>query len=45
MQELWENARREETTYHAFMRFGTEEEKRAKFEAHHERQRQLFEGI
>ena len=45
LDELWEHARQDAATYHAFMKFGTEEEKRAKFEAHHERQKQLFTMI
>lgn len=45
LEELWEHARQDETTYHAFMKFGTEEEKRAKFEAHHARQQDLFRQV
>lgn len=45
LEELWERARRAEDTYHAFMKFGTEEEKRAKFEEHHARQQVLFEQV
>ena len=45
LEELWERARRDETTYHAFMKFGTEEEKRAKFEEHHARQQALFRQV
>ena len=44
-EDLWERARQDETTWHAFMKFGTEEEKRRAFEAHHERQRKLFNEI
>lgn len=44
-EDLWERARQDETTWHAFMKFGTEEEKRRAFEAHHERQRKLFDEI
>ena len=42
LEELWERARKDEKTYHAFMKFGTEEEKRVKFEDHHRRQQDLF---
>lgn len=45
IEELWARARAEETTYHAFMKFGSEEEKRAKFEAHHKRQQALFDQV
>ena len=42
LDELWEQAKQDVATYHAFMKFGTEEEKRAAFEAHHGRQEKLF---
>ncbi len=42
IDELWEGALKEESTYHAFMKFGTADEKRAKFEEHHNRQQHLF---
>lgn len=42
VEQLWEHARQDESTYHAFMRFGSEEEKREKFEEHHRRQAILF---
>lgn len=45
LEELWERARQDETTYHAFMKFGTEEEKHAKFEEHHARQQALFRQV
>ena len=45
LEELWQNAKKDTATYHAFMLFGSDEEKRAKFEEHHERQRQLFERV
>ena len=45
LEELWERARQDETTYHAFMKFGTEEEKRTKFEEHHARQQALFRQV
>ena len=41
--ELWENAKADADTYHAFMSFGTEEEKRAAFSDLIRRQRSLFE--
>ena len=41
--ELWENATADSSTYHAFMSFGTEEEKRAAFSSLIKRQRSLFE--
>ena len=40
--ELWENAKATEDSYHAFMAFGTEEEKRSAFEQLIQRQRNLF---
>ena len=43
--ELWENAKAIEDSYHAFMAFGTEEEKRAAFEQLIRRQRNLFEHV
>lgn len=45
LEELWERAWQDETTYHAFMKFGTEEEKRAKFKEHHARQQALFQQV
>ena len=45
VEQLWENARQDEDTYHAFMKFGSEEEKRIKFEEQHRRQAILFEKI
>ena len=42
-EELWENAKADDATYHAFMSFGTEDEKRAAFSSLIERQRSLFE--
>ena len=42
-EELWENASACEDSYHAFMSFGTEEEKRAAFGDLIQRQRSLFE--
>lgn len=45
LEELWERAKQDEGTYHAFMKFGTEAEKRTKFEEHHARQKQLFEDV
>ena len=43
--ELWENAKAIEDSYHAFMAFGTEEEKRAAFEQLIQRQRNLFAQV
>ncbi len=40
--ELWENAKTMNDSTHAFMHFGSEEDKRAAFEKLHERQRVLF---
>ncbi|MBQ6400682.1 MAG: hypothetical protein IJI20_00200 [Firmicutes bacterium] len=39
---LWERARKDENTWHAFMKFGTDEEKRAAFDEYHRRQQNLF---
>ncbi len=43
--ELWDNAKAIEDSYHAFMAFGTEEEKRAAFEQLIQRQRNLFAQV
>ena len=40
--ELWEKAKETEDSYHAFMAFGTEDEKRRAFEDFIERQKVLF---
>lgn len=42
IDELWEGAKAAEGSCHAFMHFGSEEEKRAAFEKLYERQRVLF---
>lgn len=42
---LWENAKAIEDSYHAFMAFGTEKEKRAAFEQLIQRQRNLFAQV
>jgi len=44
-EELWENAKAAEDSYHAFMAFGTEDEKRASFEELIRRQKILFDSI
>lgn len=44
-EELWENASSCRDSYHAFMSFGTEEEKRKAFADLIRRQRLLFEGV
>ena len=41
-EELWNNAKEIDDSYHAFMCFGTEEEKHSSFVKLHERQRVLF---
>ena len=41
--ELWEAAKADEGTYHAFMSFGTEEQKRAAFRDLIARQRSMFD--
>lgn len=41
--ELWAGAKADEATYHAFMSFGTESEKRAAFTDLIRRQRSMFE--
>ena len=43
--DLWDNAKAEEESYHAFMSFGSEEEKRSAFEKLIERQRALFASL
>lgn len=43
--ELWERAGKQSGTYHAFMLFGTEEEKKKAFLEHHARQEALFESV
>lgn len=42
---LWDNAKADAETYHAFMSFGSEEEKRGAFEKLIERQRALFASL
>lgn len=42
---LWDNAKADAETYHAFMNFGSEEEKRDAFEKLIERQRALFTSL
>lgn len=42
---LWENAVKDQDTYHAFMHFGTEEKRRAAFDALLEKQRALFASL
>ena len=44
-EELWKNASACPDSYHAFMSFGTEEEKRKAFGDLIRRQRLLFEGV
>lgn len=44
-EELWEKASSCRDSYHAFMSFGTEEEKRKAFADLIRRQRLLFEGV
>lgn len=41
-ETLWQNAQKDQNTYHAFMHFGTEEKRRALFDALLEKQRALF---
>lgn len=43
--ELWQNAIGETDTYHAFMHFGTEEERRTAFDDLHKRQQALFASL
>ena len=43
--DLWSRAKAQGSSYHAFMAFGSEEEKRAAFEKYLDRQRALFEKI
>ena len=43
--DLWDNAKADEESYHAFMSFGSEEEKRGAFEKLIERQRTLFASL
>lgn len=45
IDELWDNAKADEETYHAFMCFGSDEEKRRAFEMFIERQRTLFSSL
>lgn len=44
-EQLWENASKLETSYHAFLHFGTEEERRKAFNDFYERQCLLFSSI
>lgn len=41
-ETLWQNAKKDKSTYHAFMHFGTEEKRRTLFNALWEKQRVLF---
>ena len=41
--ELWDRAKADAGTYHAFMHFGTEDEKRHAFDNYIDRQQRLFE--
>jgi len=43
--ELWDRAKAQVSSYHAFMAFGSEEEKRMAFEKYLDRQRSLFEKV
>ena len=43
--DLWDNAKADEESYHAFMSFGSEEEKRGAFEKLIGRQRALFASL
>lgn len=43
--QLWENACLQEDSYHAFMAFGTQEDKRRAFDSFIERQKILFGGL
>ena len=42
---LWARAKADEDTYHAFMHFGSEDEKRQSFDRLIERQRALFDSV
>ena len=42
---LWEKAKTDAGTWHAFMKFGSEEEKRAAFDEYHRRQQKLFAAV
>ena len=44
-EALWESAKSMDDTYHAFMHFGSEDQKREAFGKHFERQKKLFGGI
>ncbi|MGI6766605.1 MAG: shikimate kinase [Lentihominibacter sp.] len=44
-EELWERAKQIDDTYHAFMFFGSESDKRKAFEGLHCRQKVLFGGL
>ena len=43
--KLWANALADDETWHAFMLFGTDEEKRTAFYAYHKRQKELFRQV
>ena len=45
LSKLWKGALEDQKTWHAFMLFGSEEEKRRSFEKYHERQRELFRQV
>lgn len=43
--DLWENAKKIESSYHAFLHFGTDEDKKKAFDDFYERQCALFNRI
>ena len=45
LSKLWKRACCDDQTWHAFMFFGSEEEKRQAFEEYHQRQKQLFRQV
>lgn len=44
-EKLWKGAQADDETWHAFMLFGSDEEKRAAFDAYIERQKALFRQV
>lgn len=44
-EELWQNAKTIQNSYHAFLNFGSEEDKRAKFHDFYQRQKAFYDSL
>lgn len=45
LSDLWQAASKDESTWHAFMKFGSDKEKEEAFRMYHERQKSLFARV